>query len=392
MNLSHDNLPIELARLFEARYGSTPRIFQAPGRVNLIGEHTDYNDGFVMPAAIDFHTWVAATKRDDTRLVMCSTQFKDSVEIELENPEPKPQRHWSDYVHGVAIQLQMAGFKIGGTNLALSGNVPIGAGVSSSASVEVACAFALASLYADCPDRMQLAKVCQRAENEFVGARCGIMDQFVSANGRDGHALMLDCRSLKYELLPIPPGVSLVICNTMVKHQIASGEYNVRRQQCEQGVKSLRARLPGIQALRDVSLGDLLANAEVLDPTIFRRCRHVVTENERLLKAASALRENDLRRFGELMYASHKSLRDDYEVSCPELDLMVSLASGAIGVFGARMTGGGFGGCTINLVENDFVEPFKRTIETGYQQQTGIRPEVFVTKASDGVSEVPLNL
>jgi galactokinase len=366
-------------------------VFQAPGRVNLIGEHTDYNDGFVMPAAIDFHTWIAAGSREDRRLVIHSQQFNETREFDLDDRYPKPLHHWSDYVRGVIIQLQRGGLEMQGANLLITGNVPFGAGVSSSASIEMATAFALTSLFGgqmDKRDLVELAKLCQKAENEFVGARCGIMDQFISANGRAGHALMLDCRSLEFQLLPIPNEIRLVICNTMVKHQIATGEYNIRRRECEQGVERLRERLPQIRALRDVTLSELNANADLLEADIYRRCHHVISENERVLKAAAALKESSLDEFGRLMYESHESLRKDYQVSCPELDIMVTIAHDAPGVIGARMTGGGFGGSTINLVAKKHVDEFCAIVASEYESKTGIQPSVLVTSASDGASEV----
>jgi galactokinase len=382
--------PSSLHARFREFFGnsSQPRIFRAPGRVNLIGEHTDYNSGFVMPAAIEFHTLVAAAPSNDNTLTIRSVDYNETKKFDLADRAPSPTHHWSDYVRGVALQLQQTGLPIRGANLLLSGNVPIGAGLSSSASVEVATAYALASLFGSSPDRRTLATLCQRAENEFVGARCGIMDQFVSAHGQSGHALMLDCRTLDYELLPLPQRVSLVVCNTMVKHQIASGEYNLRRRECEQGVALLRQSYPDIQALRDVTPDMLEDRADLLPPVIYRRCRHVVREDARVLAAAQALRDSSLNTFGRLMYESHESLRDDYEVSCPELDAMVEIASKVQGVIGARMTGGGFGGCTINMVEQSAVNQFRTTVAENYHEQTGITPEIYVTQASDGASEL----
>ena len=377
----------QFADLFPAE-GKAARVFQAPGRVNLIGEHTDYNDGFVMPAAIDFHTWVAAAPRSDKSFVVHSTNFDETVTFALDDQTPSAKHHWSDYVRGVVLQLRNAGVTVGGTSLLLNGNVPLGSGLSSSASIEMAVAFALNSLFNGGIDRRQLATLCQRAENEFVGARCGIMDQFISAHGQQGHALMLDCRSLEYELLPLPSEIALVICNTMVKHSVASGEYNVRRQECETGVALLQQTYPDIKALRDVTPAVLEKNKSAMPDLIYRRCHHVVSENQRVLDAASALKNSDLKTFGRLMYASHRSLRDDFQVSCRELDIMVDIASNARGVIGARMTGGGFGGCTINLVDNAAVEEFRHLIAENYKAQTGIEPSIYTTQSSDGASEV----
>jgi galactokinase len=370
-----------------------PRVFRAPGRINLIGEHTDYNDGFVMPAAIEFHTWVAAARRIDRRVVVHSQEWNEAAEFSLDEGDASPRHQWLDYVRGVAVQLQAGGYKLNGTNLMINSDVPMGAGLSSSAALEIASALAFLSTADDAGeggvlDRVSLAKLCQRAENETVGARVGIMDQFASANGRAGHALLLDCRSLEFELLPLPEDVSLVICNTMVAHRHVSGEYNLRRSQCEQGVRYFAEKMPGIRALRDVSYKQLAQNEEGLDGVLFRRCRHVITEIARTLKAADALKLRRIDCFGELMYESHRSLKEDYEVSCPELDIMVELASNLDGVYGARMMGGGFGGCTINLVNKNSVSDFTAKISVGYKAKTGIDPQVYVTTAADGAAEV----
>lgn len=380
----------ELKQLFGQQFGDATavRFFQAPGRVNLIGEHTDYNDGFVMPSAIDFHTWIAAAPSGDDTLTIHSVDFAETVSFDLREQAPQPKKHWSDYVVGVAVQLRNARVPLGGANLLITGNVPLGSGLSSSASIEIATAHVLSRLAGHDVDLTQLSLLCQRAENEFVGARCGIMDQFIAAHGQRDHALLLDCRSLEYRLYPLPKGVSLVICNSMVKHSIASGEYNVRRQECERGVELLQGSLPGIKALRDVSMADLERHADELPPVVYRRCRHVVGEDERTLAAAEALKQKDLSELGRLMRKSHESLRDDYEVSCPELDALAEIAWEISGVIGARMTGGGFGGCTINLVRDEAVDNFQSEIARQYDQRFGITPDIYVTKASDGVSEL----
>jgi len=264
------------------------------------------------------------------------------------------------------------------------GQVPIGAGLGSSASLEVATAMALLSVFHGELPPLELVKLCQRAEHEYVGTRCGIMDQFITVFGQTRHSLMLDCRSLSYELLPIPVAVRLVICNTMVKHMHAAGEYNQRRADCETGVGILRRNMPNVLALRDVQLADLERHREELPEVVYRRCRHVINENRRVLAAGNALQSGDLRRFGELMYESHASLRDDYEVSSPELDLLVTQASACDGVYGARMTGGGFGGCTVNIVRSDAVTQFENRIKNGYKAETGIAPDVYVCSAAQG--------
>jgi galactokinase len=377
-----------IAEKFRARYGVNPRVYRAPGRVNLIGEHTDYNDGFVMPAALGFYCWVAASPRQDRKLVISSEEFPGPIEVLLSSDAVRPTHTWSDYSIGVAAELEKAGFALTGANLLIHGEVPIGAGLSSSASIEVATGLALAAESGISIDRTRLACLCQRAENDFVGMRCGIMDQFISLYGRANHALMLDCRSLQFELVPIPDSVRLVICNTGVKHELAGGEYNRRRQECEEAVRSLKKALPGIRALRDVSLEELKKHRGLLSEVVYKRAHHIVTENARVLNGMEALRAGDLRQFGVYMAESHQSLRDLFEVSCAELDLMVELANRAPGVFGARMTGGGFGGATINLVEESRAAAFAESVATGYQKETGIVPTIYICMPADGASLV----
>jgi galactokinase len=364
------------------------RNFRAPGRVNLIGEHTDYNDGFVMPAAIDFSTWVKFVPLESRKLEIESENFGEEISIDLDVASPSPRGHWSDYPIGVAVTLEKAGYRLRGAKLSIRGDIPLGAGLSSSAAIEVSTACALVANSDLAIDRADLARICQRAENEFVRARVGIMDQFVSLFGKAQKALLLDCRSLDFKLLPLPSNVQLVICNTMVKHELASSAYNERRAACEAGVKKLASVLPHVVALRDVTPEQLEQHRHDLPEVVYRRCRHVVTENGRVLEAAAALERNDLKYFGELMAESHRSLRDDYEVSCPELDLMVDLAQGVDGVHGARMTGGGFGGCTVNLVTTGYVEKFIQIVSQGYEQVTRFKPEIYVCNASNGAEEM----
>jgi galactokinase len=373
---------------FRARFGAEPHVYRAPGRVNLIGEHTDYNDGFAMPAAIEFYCWVAVGTREDRKLSIYSEEFSAAAEADLDSASHQPSKAWSDYPVGVALQLEQAGFRLRGANLLIESEVPMGAGLSSSAAIEVATALALADQSGWSPDRVQLAQLCQKAENEFVGARVGIMDQFVSLHGQEDHALMLDCRALSFESLLIPDSVKLVISNTMVKHELASSEYNRRRADCEEAVRRLAEVLPGIRALRDVSLEQLERHRDVLSEVIYKRALHIVTENARVLDSAEALRSGDIARFGVRMAESHRSLRDLYEVSCRELDLMVDLAYQQRGVFGARMTGGGFGGATINLVDARYAGEFKEKIAKAYQKETGLVPQIYICKAAEGASPV----
>jgi len=378
----------DLQAKFQALFGTTPKVYRAPGRVNLIGEHTDYNDGFVLPAAIGFSCWVAFAPREDNKLVIHAESFSDSVEIHLNHPMPAPLGKWSDYPLGVASVLQQDGYALHGASLLIRGDVPLGAGLSSSAALEVSTGLALLDNSGYQVDRTRLSLLCQRAENEFVGARCGIMDQFIACHGQAGHGLMLDCRSLDFRLIPIPSGVNLVICNTMVKHEHSSGEYNKRRAECEEGVRVLAKVFPGIRALRDVTLAQLEQNRYRLPMVVYKRCRHVITENDRVCAAALSLQNAGIQSLGKLMADSHRSLRDDYEVSCAELDLMVELACQQKGVFGARMTGGGFGGCTINLVSAECTAEFQRDVAAGYYSATRKRPEIYVCQAAQGAEMI----
>ncbi|HEX2340630.1 MAG TPA: galactokinase [Vicinamibacterales bacterium] len=377
-----------LAARFRERFGCDARIYRAPGRVNLIGEHTDYNEGFVLPAALNLATWVAASPRTDGRLVAQSEHLGDSREWDLREAEPSPARHWSDYIAGVAVMLQRAGYPVEGATLLIASDVPIGSGLSSSAALEVATALALLDLAGRDIDRTELAKICQRAEIEFVGARVGIMDQFIACHGVAGAAVLLDCRSLDFRAVPIPGDVRLVACNSMVRHGHAGGEYNRRREECERGVALLRAREPGVRSLRDVTLAMLEKHRTALPDVIFCRCRHVVAENGRVEATVAALEQGRLDAIGPLMADSHSSLREDYEVSCPELDLLVELASAVPGVCGARMTGGGFGGCTVNLVPAGMVDTFHERVAAAYEARTGRRPEIYPSEAGPGASRV----
>jgi galactokinase len=377
-----------LSEKFIRLYGTKPHFARAPGRVNLIGEHTDYNDGFVLPAAIQFHITVGISPRRDRRLLVFSQNYSEQIEFDTHQLPSAPRHHWSDYLAAVAQKLSEQSISVPGANLLIHGDVPQGAGLSSSASLEVAICLALLRVAQRKMNGVDMALLCQRAENEFVGARCGIMDQFVSVHGQKDHALLLDCRSLTFTPEPIPSEVRLVICNTMVRHSVAGGEYNQRRHECEIGATHFAGLLPGVKALRDVSLAQFAQHSAGLAETVRKRCRHVITENARVLAAAEALKQHDLPRFGQLMRASHASLRDDFQVSCSELDLMVELAGKVDGVFGSRMTGGGFGGCTINLVCSRDVDAFQSAVAQSYEAATGQRPEIYVCTAGDGVQQL----
>jgi len=377
-----------LSQEMSVRFGSSVRIFRAPGRVNLVGEHTDYNEGFVMPAALEFYTYLAIGPRNDRQLHIYSLDFQEGREFDLDRMAPGPSGDWSDYVRGVAAVLDTAGHRIPGANLVIKSEVPIGAGLSSSAAIEVSSALGFLANSGIELDRAEIARLCQQAEHEYAGMKCGIMDQFISCFGQANHALLLDCRGLEYQLLKIGGQVRIVICNTKVKHAHASGEYNRRRADCEAGVRYLQEHLPGIHALRDVTREELEYYRRSLPEVTFRRCRHVITENHRVLAAAKALQSADLSEFGRLMVESHRSLSDDYEVSCPELDIMVKVAQKLRGVFGTRMTGGGFGGCTVNLVSADAVEEFQATIAREYRTATGLQADIYICTAADGAAEV----
>lgn len=377
-----------LRRSFRERYESEPRLFRAPGRVNLIGEHTDYNEGFVLPMAIDRETVVAGARRADRRVRVYSLNLGEAEEFDLDRPGEKRRGIWLDYVEGVARVLESRGVRLGGVNLAVLSDVPAGAGLSSSAALEVSAGLALASLAGKEVDKVALALAGQQAEHVYVGTMCGIMDQFVAALGREGHALLIDCRTLEATPVPLDTSeVAVVICDTNVKHKLASSEYNVRRAECEQGVALLRAALPEVRALRDVSVAEFARREGLLPEPVRRRCRHVVTENERTLLAARALTDGDLDEMGQLMYASHRSLRDDYEVSTPELDALVKIAED-LGTIGARLTGGGFGGSTVNLVRRDALATFQETVTREYARATNRNPTIHVSEAGGGAEEV----
>ncbi len=380
----------DLNARFVERFGVAPQIYRAPGRVNLIGEHTDYNEGFVLPAAIDLANYAAVTPRDDRRFVVHSLAFDETVAFDLDDATAAPRRHWSDYVLGVVLALKSEGLSLRGADMMLVGDLPMGAGLSASAALEVVVAYALCDLCGLSIERRALALLCQRAENEFVGMRCGVMDQLISCCGVADHALLIDCRTLETQAAPLDPKARLVICNTMVSHALAGSEYNTRREECERAVALLSKEMDGVRALRDVSPKLLALHGAALPDVILRRARHVVTENARTLAAAQALAAGDLASFGRLMNASHASLRDDYEVSCAEADIMVDLAQKMHGVYGARMTGGGFGGSTVNLVEAGAVEHFIAAIGEAYRAATGLTPHVFCATPSAGVDRVPL--
>ncbi|HKY26915.1 MAG TPA: galactokinase [Pyrinomonadaceae bacterium] len=382
--------PVTLASIFESTYGARPRLFSAPGRVNLIGEHTDYNDGFVLPMAINRRTYVAAAAREDRRVRVRTLDLNDEAAFELDEPTTELDKKWLAYVSGTAWVLDRRHFRLRGTDLMITSQVPVGGGVSSSAALEVSSGKAFVTLAGATLDPVKLALAAQEAENVFVGARVGNMDQLTAALGKKEHALLIDCRSLQVKHIPLDHvDATVVVCNTNIKHELASSAYNQRRSECEEAVEILQRKLPSITALRDLSVDDFVAHENDLPEPIRRRCRHVVTENERTLLAAEAFAKGDIGELGTLMKLSHESLRDDYEVSCFELDTIVELAWSHPAVFGARMTGGGFGGCSVNLVAPAQVSNFCRFIADGYRKATQREADIFIVEADEGVCAHP---
>lgn len=385
--------PADLARRFQARFGRSPALFaRAPGRVNLLGGHVDYNEGWVLPAAIDRAAWVAATPRTDRTARIVALDLGAEVTFHLDglgaciDAEGRPLPAWARYPAGVAWALERDGFDLVGMEAALASEVPIGAGLSSSAAVEVAFGLAWTALAGVRIGHMRLAQVCQRAENGYVGVPCGLMDQFASVHGRRDHALLFDCRTLDWEPIPLPADVRLVVADSGVPRTLAGSGYQERREACQEAVRLLSRRLPGIRALRDVSPEDLARHGDVLPVTLRRRAEHVVRECARVLEGAGRLKAGDLAGFGALMFESHASLRDLYEVSTPELDALVEIAAGLPGCLGARLTGAGFGGATVNLVRAEEAEAFVNGLTEAYRARTGREAAVWVCRAETGGS------
>ncbi len=369
-------------------------VVRAPGRVNLLGEHVDYNDGFVLPIAIDRAAYLAVGAAEGVETRIRANDIDETVAFKVTALEIKADtqgrslKTWARYAAGVAWSLSESGLPVHGMNAVLSSDVPRGAGLSSSAAVEVAYATAWRKLGGWSLPAMELARACQRAENQYVGVNSGIMDQFASACGKAGHALLLDCRSLTWEELPLPAGLAVVVADTMVRRELGGSEYNVRRAQCEEAVFSLKTVLPGIKSLRDVALADFNQHAARLSEVVHKRARHVVEEIDRTQRAVTLLRSGDAVGFGQLMNDCHASLRDLYQVSCPELDVMVAEAQTLPGCYGARLTGAGFGGCTVNLVAGSQAEDFTRELTIRYEKATGKKPDIYVCQAAAGAAVV----
>jgi len=377
----HD--PAVLRSIHVARFNAAPSVFVAPGRVNLIGEHTDYAEGFVMPVAINFATLAAISPRNDGKIVIYSENYGEEKIFDAA-ATPVRSSHWSDYPLGVVSILQGEGHTIPGFSLSLWGDVPLGSGLSSSAALEVVTLLAVTSLIGVTYPGPVLAKLGQRVENEFVGANCGIMDQFISANGKANHALLLDCRDLSYKLAPIPDNVALVIANTMVKHSIVGGDYRTRRAESEAACAIIDSHRGPVPFLRDATLEDLEKWGSEMTPKSYLRAKHVISEDLRTVAACDALLKGDMKEVGRLMAEAHRSYSKDFEGSCVEADAMVDLAQDLPGLIGARLTGGGFGGCTVNLVEKTQAGAFAEALAARYANQTGIKPEIHICFASDG--------
>lgn len=377
------NLKTKVLEIFADKFGYPATItIKAPGRVNLIGEHTDYNDGFVLPCAIDYETVIACAQRNDRQIRVIAADYDNEEDsFSLDEPILHSDAHpWANYVRGVVKHLMLRNKDFSGADMVISGNVPQGAGLSSSASLEVAVGQALKSLY-DLPlDGVALALNGQEAENQFVGCNCGIMDQLISALGKENHSLLIDCRSLETRAVSMPKNAAVVIINSNVKRGLVDSEYNARREQCE-----VAARFFGVKALRDVDPALFFSIQDELDPVVSRRARHVITENDRTLAAADALASGDLKRMGELMAESHASMRDDFEITVPQIDKLVEIVKEVIGdKGGVRMTGGGFGGCIVALVPEDMVEKVRHAVQEQYQAHSGLKETFYVCTASQG--------
>jgi len=374
----------KIQQKFEELFSSKPLLVRSPGRINLIGEHTDYNDGFVFPAAIDKEITFGFAKNNQNKFRFFAIDLQEYFEIDTHKLS-KSNIQWANYLLGVIAQYQKEGIQIAGLDCVFGGNIPLGAGLSSSAALENGVAFAINHLYNLQKGRNEMAFISQKAEHEYAGVKCGIMDQFTSMNGKEHQALKLDCRSLDFEYANINlKNYSIVLCDTKVKHSLASSAYNTRREECETGVQILQKHDKNIQALRDVSISFIEKYKEEFDPIVYKRCKFVIEENNRVTKAFKALQNNELEDLGKLMYQSHLGLQHEYEVSCKELDVLFDFAYNTDAVIGARMMGGGFGGCTINLVKKEQTIQFKEEITAHYKQQTGIPLAIYTVHITNG--------
>jgi len=381
-------LSFKIIEKFKDTFNTEPVVIRSPGRVNLIGEHTDYNNGFVMPAAIDKAIYMGVSRRDDDLIHLVSLDLDLSYLGDATNVVPSTL-HWPDYILGVVQQIQALGYKVGGFNCVFGGDIPQGAGMSSSAALECATAFSLNEIFGLKMEPLTMVKLSQKAENEFVGVKCGIMDQFASMFGRKNHVIKLDCQSLAYEYAPFSTdGIRIVLLDTNVKHSLASSEYNTRRQQCEAGVALIRVHHPAVNSLRDVTLEMLDQYVAPVDALVYQRCQYVVEENLRLLAASEDLKKGDIEAFGQKMYATHDGLSRKYEVSCPEADWLVEQVKGRPGVIGARMMGGGFGGCTINLVHEEVIDGLVAELTPAYAKAMNKELKVYIGQIENGTSMI----
>lgn len=386
IRMSVDSYIASVSRTFKELYNQEPRLYRSPGRVNIIGEHTDYNEGFVLPAAINKAMYVAINKLEEPVVRLHSNAYNESLEQPLNNIHISDER-WANYVLGVVHEFQKKGHAVRGFCMVFDGDVPIGSGLSSSAALECSTAFALNELFNLNVPREELIFIAQKAEHNFAGVMCGIMDQFASMYGKQDHCTRLDCRSMQYEYIPLQlKGYQILLLNTNVEHSLASSEYNVRRQQCEAGVAAIKQKHPHVKSLRDVDLS-MLTEAK-LDAETHRRCRYVIEENSRLLAACEDLKNGDLKALGQKMYRTHDGLSKEYNVSCKELDFLVDAVRNNPQVIGARMMGGGFGGCTINIVEEETVAPLVEKLSAAYEREMKLKLSSYVVGLEDGSSRI----
>lgn len=376
-----------ISKTFAEKFNTSPSFYFAPGRINLIGEHTDYNDGFVLPAAIDKAIYFAAAKNEVNKLRLFSADYNEAFETNVDELK-KTDVHWANYLIGVMAQFRKKGLEPGGIDCVFGGDIPLGAGLSSSAALECGFAICLNEEFDFGIDRSELILMAQKAEHEFAGVNCGIMDQFASTFGKDGHVVRLDCRSLDYQYFPLTnDDVEIILCDTKVKHTLASSEYNVRRSECESGVAVLQKKHASVKSLRDVTPEMLDTVKDEMQENVYKRCHYVVQEKIRVEEACEALEKSDFSTFGQRMYATHNGLSQEYNVSCKELDVLVDIAREDKNVLGARMMGGGFGGCTINLIKKGYAEQFIEKVKAEYLKKTGLETEIYRVKISDGAKK-----
>ena len=384
----NNELLSKIEKKYKELYGGKPLLIRAPGRINLIGEHTDYNDGYVLPCAVSPAIYFAAEKRNDTKVCLNSYDYGSYCEFDV-NQKDRPTEQWASYLYGITQIIKEKGYKISGFNCDFGGDVPVGAGMSSSAALESGLCLAISELYGLCLDKMEMAKIGQKSEHEYVGVKCGIMDQFASIFGKDGHCVRLDCRSLDFEYSKLDlKDCIFVLTDTKVKHSLASSEYNTRREECATGVKALQKKYPEIKALRDATVEQLQSVIGEISDTVYNRCKYVIEEDNRVIEACKALNNNDLEKFGQLLYLSHNGLSKLYEVSCQELDFLVDQTKNMDYILGSRMMGGGFGGCTLSLIKADKLEEYKATILPLYVEKFQHECKFYAATAENGTAVI----